>query len=197
MNRRAFIFMAAAALAAVLTSSTAFAQGTLKKAPQWDIAEWLNSDGLSLDQLRGKVVVVDFFQMWCPGCKSFSMPLMEHWEKEVFSGEVEGDQLVFVSIHTVFEGHAYQTPKRLRGFIKEKGITHPVGIDRHDEGKRVPETMERYRTMGTPEMAIIDKRGNIRFQRFGYFKPEFGEALIRQLLDERVEARAGEGLLIR
>lgn len=197
MNRRAFIFMAAAALAAVFTSSTAFAQGTLKKAPQWDIAEWLNSDGLSLDQLRGKVVVVDFFQMWCPGCKSFSMPLMEHWEKEVFSGEVEGDQLVFVSIHTVFEGHAYQTPKRLRGFIKEKGITHPVGIDRHDEGKRVPETMERYRTMGTPEMAIIDKRGNIRFQRFGYFKPEFGEELIRQLLDERVEARAGEGLLIR
>lgn len=197
MHRRAFIYMAAAIMAALFAGNAALAQNKPKKAPQWVISEWLNSDGLSLNELRGKVVIVDFFQMWCPGCKSFSIPLMEHWEKKVFSSEASSGQIVFVSIHTVFEGHAYQTTKRLRGFIKEKGITHPVGVDRHVDGRRVPETMERYRTMGTPEMAIIDKRGNIRFQRFGYFEPEFGETLIRQLLDERVEARRSDRAQVR
>ena len=85
----------------------------------------------------------------------------------------------------MFEGHSFQTPKRLRRFLKEKGIQHPVGIDRHIKGQRIPETMRRYKTMGTPEMAIIDKNGNLRFQRFGFFEPAFGESLIRTLLDEQ------------
>lgn len=44
--------------------------------------------------------------------------------------------------------------------------------------------MKRYRTRGTPEMAIIGKQGRIRFQRFGGFDPTEAEALIRRLLDE-------------
>ena len=38
-----------------------------KKAPEFDVSEWLNSPGLKLADLRGKVVVIDFFQLWCPG----------------------------------------------------------------------------------------------------------------------------------
>ena len=173
------------------------AQQKTKPAPQWDISEWINSSGTNIDQLRGKVVVIDFFQLWCPGCKKFSIPLVEYWEKKVFPKEIAEGRLVFVSIHTVFEGHRYQTPERLRKFIKEKGITHPVGIDRHADGKRVPETMERYQTLGTPEMAIIDKQGQVRFQRFGYFEPDYGEALIRMLLDEALKPEPASAVITR
>jgi len=182
---------------AFFAASDAFAQAKPHMAPRWDITEWLNSPGLELDDLRGKVVVIEFFQLWCPGCNKFSIPLMEYWEKQVFSKEVEEKRLAFVSIHTVFEGHQYQSPKRLRRFIKEKGITHPVGIDRHAEGQRVPETMKRYNTMGTPEMALIDKKGRIRFQRFGYFEPAYGEALIRKMLDEEQNTKSGNSLATR
>ncbi len=180
--------VAVALFALSLAVSLTSAQATPRKAPAWDIAEWINGPGPNLDELRGQVVVIDFFQMWCPGCKRFSIPLMEHWEKTVFTDEVARGRLVFLSIHTVFEGHAYQTPARLRRFIREKGITHPVGIDRHAPGERVPETMARYNTMGTPEMAIIGKTGRIRFQRFGVFDPAEGERLIRTLLEEPTEA---------
>jgi hypothetical protein len=59
-----------------------------------------------------------------------------------------------------------------------------VGIDQHERGERIPETMKRYRTGGTPEMAIIDKNGWVRFQKFGGFNPSYAEGIIRQPLNE-------------
>ena len=88
----------------------------------------------------------------------------------MFAKEVADGAMQFVSIHTVFEGFAYQTPQRLKGFIKRKKIHHAVGVDRAIQGQRLPQTMRRYGTMGTPEIAIIDKQGVIRFQEFGGFK---------------------------
>ena len=181
------VYFLIAALTAAIVASSVIAAPSVKKAPQWDISEWINSEPINLSDLKGQVVVIDFFQLWCPGCKSFSIPLMDHWEKKVFKKEAAEGRIAFVSIHTVFEGHNFQTPKRLRRFLKEKAIEHPVGIDRHIDGRRIPETMRRYKTMGTPEMAIIDKNGNLRFQRFGYFEPAFGENLIRTLLEEQSE----------
>ena len=174
---------AAVALTATVASSAIRSVPTPRRAPQWDVSEWLNGNGRNVDALRGSVIVIDFFQLWCPGCNKFSIPLMHYWE-QVFAAEADAGKLVFVSIHTVFEGHDYQSPERLKVFLKEKGITHPVGVDRQRPGRHVPETMHRYRTSGTPEMAIIDKQGMIRFQKFGYFKPAVGEKLIRTLLAE-------------
>ena len=188
MRSRLLMFVLVTAFATIFANPPVTADAGARKAPQWDISEWINSSGLQLDQLRGKVVVIDFFQMWCPGCNKFSIPLMDHWENQVFTKEMVSGKLVFVSIHTVFEGHGYQTPKRLKRFLKEKGITHPVGVDRHIAGRRIPETMRRYNTGGTPEMAFIDKQGNIRFQKFGFFEPDHGEALIRMMLAEPVKA---------
>ncbi|MBT2991041.1 MAG: hypothetical protein B6D72_01000 [gamma proteobacterium symbiont of Ctena orbiculata] len=154
-----------------------------RAAPEWRISEWLNGEGTTVKALRGKVVVVDFFQLWCPGCNSFSVPLMAKWEAKYADQAATGD-IVFLSIHTVFEGHNYQTPERLRDYVRKKGITHQVGIDLHLPGEEIPETMRRYRTRGTPEMAIIDRKGIVRFQRFGGFEPIIGEQLIDRLLKE-------------
>ncbi|MFQ5962749.1 MAG: TlpA family protein disulfide reductase [Candidatus Scalinduaceae bacterium] len=152
-----------------------------KQAPEWVISEWINTTGFTLADMRGKVVVIDFFQLWCPGCNNFSIPLMEKW-KQKYRGHKD---IQLIGIHTVFEGHSHQTPKRLRQYIKEKNIAYPVGIDDHVSNKRTPETMIRYRTRGTPEMAVIDKGGNIRFQHFGGFNPAVAEKLIDALLAEK------------
>ncbi len=155
-----------------------------RPAPEWDISEWINGEGSSLAELRGKVVVVDFFQLWCPGCNSFSIPLMATWEEE-YRNEVDQGRIAFLSIHTVFEGHEYQHSGRLRQYLQQKDIQHLVGIDRHQEGKEIPETMRGYQTRGTPEKAIIDQQGQIRFQRFGRFNPIEAEKLIENLLEEK------------
>ncbi len=149
-------------------------------APEWVIAEWINSDRLTLADLRGKVVIIDFFQLWCSGCNKFSGPLMEKW-KQKYSDRKD---VQLVAIHTVFEGHSQQTPKRLRQYVKEKNITYPVGVDDHVSNQRLPETMIRYHTRGTPEIVIIDKKGEIRFQHFGRFNTGIAEKLINTLLNE-------------
>lgn len=164
-----------------LTYNVSLAQN--RKAPEWIISEWINGPGVTLGELKGHVVIVEFFQLWWPGCNRFSIPLVQRWTT-IFEKELETNSLFILSIHTVFEGHSYQNPKRLKSFVKEKGIHHLVGIDKHEKGERVPETMKRYRTRGTPEIAIMDKNGYIRFQKFGGFDPEPVENFIRQLLKE-------------
>ncbi|KRT55054.1 TlpA family protein disulfide reductase [endosymbiont of Ridgeia piscesae] len=160
------------------------ALGSGKPAPEWRISEWINGEGTSLAELRGKVVVIDFFQLWCPGCNSFSGPLMRRWEEKYRHQIEQQGKLILIGIHTVFEGHNYQTPERLRRYLKEKEIHHLIGIDHHQPGKEIPETMKRFQTRGTPEMAIIDRQGIVRLQKFGSFSPVMGEQLIDRLLAE-------------
>jgi thiol-disulfide isomerase/thioredoxin len=150
-------------------------------APEWDISEWVHGEPLRLRDLRGQVVVIDFFQLWCPGCKSFSIPTTLQWEKD-FADDIAADRMKIVSIHTVFEGHRHQTVSRLRKFVKETGFGHSVGNDRHDVDPRLPNTMIMYGTRGTPEMAIIDKDGLIAYQKIGFFDPEEKARLIRDLM---------------
>ncbi len=152
-------------------------------APEWSVSEWINSSALQLSDLKGKVVVIDFFQLWCPGCNAFSIPLMHKWEQD-FATEASQGKIQFVSIHTVFEGFDYQNPAKLKQFLRRKRIHHPVGVDRAIPGDRIPQTMRLFRTSGTPEMAIIDKKGIIRFQEFGGFNFQPVERLIRRLILE-------------
>lgn len=165
--------------------SCTLADAGVRRAPDWLISEWINGPGVTLSELKGKVVIIEFFQLWCPGCNKFTIPLMKQWTR-TFKTELETGRLKMLSIHTVFEGHNYQTPERLKLFVKEKGILHLVGIDVNKKGESVPETMKRYRTRGTPEVAIIDKKGYIRFQIFGGFDPTIAENLIIRLINEPI-----------
>ena len=179
LNRRTALAGLTAAAALPAAPATALPVGT--PAPEWDIAEWVIGPPLKLSELRGQVVVIDFFQLWCPGCKSFTIPLMLEWEKQ-FADDIAEDRMKIVSIHTVFEGHRHQRIDRLRKFVKEWGFDHPVGHDRHEIHDHLPNTMILYGTRGTPEVAIVDKEGNIAYQRIGFFDPEEKAALIRKLM---------------
>ncbi|MBA4765454.1 MAG: TlpA family protein disulfide reductase [Erythrobacter sp.] len=127
-------------------------------------SEWLNTaNPLTLESLKGRVVLIEAFQMLCPGCVSHSLPQAQK-ARQIFS---EGD-LAVIGLHTVFEHHEAQgTRAALEAFLHEYRITFPVGIDVRDEGQRLPRTMQTYQMQGTPTTILIDRAGNLRKQKFG------------------------------
>lgn len=189
--RFAIVLTLLAASTATLWADTRYQRGPFtasqaKVAPEWTISKWIKGPETTLEDSRGQVVVIDFFQLWCPGCNRFSIPLMAHWEEE-FSEEIRSGRLKLISIHTVFEGHEYQNNNRLKKFVEEKKMRHPVAVDFLPAGSRLPQTMIDYDTRGTPEMSFIDRNGRIRFQKLGSFDVEWATGFIRGLLEESVQ----------
>lgn len=141
---------------------------------------WLNApQPVTLDGLRGRVVVLHAFQMLCPGCVSHGLPqaLRVH---QLFPQE----QVAVIGLHTVFEHHAVMGPEALRVFLHEYRITFPVGIDLADPGGHVPATMRAYGLRGTPSLVVFDRDGRVRLNHFGQIDDLQLGAVIGQLLAE-------------
>ena len=167
-----------------LVSAGALVPG--EEAPEWRISEWINGDPGAVEFHKGRVLVLHFFQMWCPGCNEFSLPVMKRWD-ELYG---DRDDFMIVSIHSVFEGHDYQTTERLRKYLRKNGIWHPVGIDAYAHvDDEVPVTMQRFHAEGTPQLAVIDKEGFLVFTHFGKFDIATLEFLLDRLLKQESEEK--------
>lgn len=152
-----------------------------RPAPAWQISEWLNTpQPLTLDALRGRVVLVEAFQMRCAACVRDALPQAMRVAK-LFAGA----PLVVVGIHTLFENHQAQRPEALRAFLDEQGITFPVGVDAAGpEGDLLPRTMRAYDMRGTPTTVLIDAQGRRRRQVFGAHEDLLLGAELQALLSE-------------
>ena len=127
-----------------------------------DVAGWVNSPPVDLADLRGRVVVIEAFQMLCPGCVSHGIPQAQRIQRTF-----RPDQVAVLGLHTVFEHHAVMGRDALEAFIHEYRITFPVAIDRPVEGDRIPATMAAYELQGTPSLLVVDQEGNLRHKFFG------------------------------
>ncbi|MBI1338781.1 redoxin domain-containing protein [bacterium] len=135
----------------------------LRPAPALHVARWLNAaESLSLDRLRGRVVLIEAFQMLCPGCVSHGLPQAQR-VRETFR---EADVAV-IGLHSVFEHHDAQTPVALEAFLHEYRIGFPVAVDAPGENGGLPRTMAAYGMQGTPTLVLIDRQGRRRAQHFG------------------------------
>lgn len=150
-------------------------------APELEVDRWLNTrEPLSLESLRGRVVLIEAFQMLCPGCVSHGLPQAKR-VAETFSR----DDVVVLGLHSVFEHHDAQgRPEALEAFLHEYRIAFPVGIDRPSDGGGVPKTMATYRLRGTPTLILIDRQGRLRKSRFGFEDDLVLGAEIMALLQE-------------
>lgn len=136
---------------------------TPQPAPEWQVDQWFNTTApLSLAALRGKVVVLEAFQMLCPGCVSHGLPQAQRVHQTF-----PQDKVAVIGLHTVFEHHAAMTPVSLKAFLHEYRIGFPVGVDRAGNGTPIPQTMQAYRMRGTPTLILIDAQGRLRQQHFG------------------------------
>ncbi|HST45677.1 MAG TPA: redoxin domain-containing protein [Luteimonas sp.] len=160
-----------------------------RPAREWQVETWFNTSGpLSLQSLRGKVVVLEAFQMLCPGCVSHGIP-----QAQRIAATFAADQVAVVGLHTVFEHHAAMTPVSLQAFLHEYRITFPVGVDMPGEGQPVPRTMQAYGLRGTPSLLLIDAGGSIRHHHLGQVGDLLVGAQIARLLAE-IGARADRDL---
>lgn len=135
----------------------------LDAAPALEVSRWLNTDSsLTLEALRGRVVVMECFQMLCPGCVMHGLPQALRVDREFDRSDV-----MVIGLHTVFEHHEAMQPHALEVFCREYGISFPVGVDRADAASPIPRTMRAYEMRGTPTLILIDRKGRVRARHFG------------------------------
>jgi thiol-disulfide isomerase/thioredoxin len=142
------------------------------EAPEFQGVElWLNSEPLTLEQLRGKVVVIDFWTYSCVNCLR-TLPFLDRWY-ETYRDE----GLVIVGVHSpefAFE----RVPDNVRDAVADLGVDWPVALD-NEFG-----TWNAWGNRYWPAKYLVDRRGHVRFAHFGEGAYEESEDVIRQLLAE-------------
>ena len=163
-----------------LATTTQAARGKLPDygaAPDFlGISDWLNTPPLSIIDLRGKVVLVDFWTYSCINC----LRTLPHLKALYAAYHRAG--LEIVGVHTpefAFE----HVLSNVRQATRELGVTWPVALDNRYA------TWDAYRNQYWPAEYLLDRRGHLRRAHFG--EGEYGQAeqAIRTLL-----AEAGAGL---
>ncbi len=153
-------------------------------APELQVSRWFNTEQpITLSRLRGKVVLIEAFQMLCPGCVIHGLPLAQK-VRSAFPSQA----VAVIGLHTVFEHHDAMTPVSLKAFLHEYRISFPVGVDEAGTGA-LPRTMEAYQMQGTPSTILVDKSGQVRMHQFGDVSEMKLGAEIATLLGEQ-EAQA-------
>jgi cytochrome c biogenesis protein CcdA/thiol-disulfide isomerase/thioredoxin len=135
------------------------------------ISQWLNSEPLDLAELRGKVVVLDFWTYSCVNCLR-TLPHVKAW-----NDAYRERGLVIVGVHTpefAFE----REPDNVRRAVERLGIEYPVALD-NDYG-----TWNAWFNRYWPAKYFVDRRGRIRYAHFGEGAYEESERVIRTLLAE-------------
>jgi hypothetical protein len=163
-----------------------------KPAPELKVAKWLanveNPDGLKLAAIDAPLIYLYNFQSWCPGCHSHGFPTMKS-VKEMLEEKQLADNVQFVAIQTVFEGHDQNTAERAVEAVARHGLTDiPLG---HDSGDP-PTTMTDYRTGGTPWTVLIGPDRRVLFNGFQLNADSTVKALADLLA--RIRRPTGDGL---
>jgi thiol-disulfide isomerase/thioredoxin len=131
--------------------------------------QWLNSPPLTMQQLRGKVVLVDFWTYTCINCID-TLPYVEGWYQKY-----KDQGLVVVGVHTP-EYPIERDAGKLGEAIKKYGLTYPVVQD-NDYA-----TWNAYGNQYWPATYLIDKKGRVVYSHFGEGDYEVTEAAIRKQL---------------
>jgi cytochrome c biogenesis protein CcdA/thiol-disulfide isomerase/thioredoxin len=132
---------------------------------------WLNTPPLTTEQLRGKVVVVDFWTYSCINCLR-SIPYVKAWAEKY-----KDQGLVVIGVHTpefAFE----KSEANVRQNVRRLGVTYPVAMDNDFAVWRA------FRNQYWPAHYFIDAQGRIRHHHFGEGDYEGSERVIQQLLKE-------------
>lgn len=161
-----------AALALALASAGAGAEAAPPRAaPPIHADTWINSEPLTEADLRGRVVLVEFWTFACWNCQNVE-PWVRRWHERY-----AGEGLVVVAVHTPELSFEHDLA-RLRAYVAEHDLRHPIAVD---NGRA---TWRRFGNWAWPAFYLIDRRGVIRHVRLGEGGYDETEGKIRALLAE-------------
>lgn len=141
------------------------------------VTQWLNSAPLDWTQLRGKVVLLDFWTYDCINCRN-SLPYVNQWAQRYAE-----QGLVVVGVHTP-EYPRERIVANVRQAIKQLGIRHPVAIDNQYQ------VWSAFGNQYWPAHYFIDAEGHIRHAHMGEGDYAEQERVIQELLRMK-DMRAG------
>jgi cytochrome c biogenesis protein CcdA/thiol-disulfide isomerase/thioredoxin len=145
------------------------------------LGPWFNSQPLTREQLKGKVVLIDFGTYSCINCLR-ALPYVNAWD-----AKYRKDGLVVIGVHApefAFE----RDPANVARAIKELGISYPVALDNQYR------LWNALKNQYWPAHYFIDARGRIRYYHHGEGEYDVSERVIRQLLAEAGHAPSGGGM---
>ena len=117
-----------------------------KPAPSLALKNWLNSKPLTLTDLQGKIVVLDFWATWCGPCLA-AVPHTNELQKKYAEKGV-----VFLAVCAPRGG------EKMEETVKSRGIKYAVALDQGSG-----ETFAAYKADSYPDYFIIDRKGNLRW----------------------------------
>lgn len=135
------------------------------------LTNWINSEPLNLDELRGKVVLVDFWTYSCINCIR-TQPYLKSWHETY-----KDSGLVIIGVHApefAFE----QKPENVKNAAQKAGLTYPIALDNDFA------TWNAYENQYWPASYLIDKDGQVRRYHGGEGEYKETEQAIRMLLGE-------------
>lgn len=133
------------------------------------ITDWINTAPLSIEQLKGQVVLVDFWTYSCINCVR-TLPHIKEWYETY-----KGDGFVIVGVHTP-EFEFEKSRANVEAAIKRFDITYPVALDNNYS------TWKAYDNHYWPAHFLIDQDGIIQYIHFGEGEYTKTENMIRALL---------------
>jgi cytochrome c biogenesis protein CcdA/thiol-disulfide isomerase/thioredoxin len=143
---------------------------------------WLNSPPLTPQELRGKVVLVDFWTYSCINCLR-SLPYIEAWARKY-----KDHGLVVIGIHApefAFE----EDIDNVRRAVRDLGVTYPVALDNDLK------IWQAFNNEYWPAHYFIDAQGRIRHHHFGEGEYDESERVIQTLLNEAGYANVPGGIV--
>lgn len=133
------------------------------------IQGWVNSDPTTLEQLKGKVVLIDFWTYSCINCMR-TQPYLNAWYDAYHDQGFE-----IIGVHApefAFEKERANVERA----VQQAGIRYPVALDNNFA------TWNAYDNHYWPAKYLIDREGNIRYMHFGEGQYATTEGKIRELL---------------